>query len=294
MNHLNNRIKDGVRVSILTIVCGLVDVVHAESSDKQAYHFFRPVPRDLMREMSTDRPDLTESPYTVDAGHVQLEWDFINFSRDLHQPDGGGDRVDTYAVMPVNVKLGLLHNLDLQVVVEPFVVERTDPDGAAGITEKKGFGDITVRLKMNLWGNDGGNTAFGVMPFVKIPTNQDDLGNNAVEGGLILPLSVALPAGWTMGAMTEFDFNENDEDDGYRVDFVNSITFGHGIAGELAGYVEFFTVVSTDDTSDWTGSLGIGFTYGLSDDVQLDAGINIGLTRAADDYNPFAGMSVRF
>jgi hypothetical protein len=40
-------------------------------ADKSAFSLFNPTPRELMREMSTDRPDTTESPYTVDAGHFQ-------------------------------------------------------------------------------------------------------------------------------------------------------------------------------------------------------------------------------
>ena len=35
-----------------------------------------------MREMSTDRPDKTESPYTVDAGHFQVEMDVLTYSYD--------------------------------------------------------------------------------------------------------------------------------------------------------------------------------------------------------------------
>lgn len=39
--------------------------------DKSGYHLFNPTPTALMREMSTDRPDQTESAYTADAGHFQ-------------------------------------------------------------------------------------------------------------------------------------------------------------------------------------------------------------------------------
>ena len=38
-------------------------------ADKRHYHLFNPTPRELLREMSTDRPDVTESAFTVDAGH---------------------------------------------------------------------------------------------------------------------------------------------------------------------------------------------------------------------------------
>jgi hypothetical protein len=50
-----------------------------------------------MREMSTDRPDQTESAYTVDAGHFQVEMDLVSamFDRD---PSGGGDLRTTGAL----------------------------------------------------------------------------------------------------------------------------------------------------------------------------------------------------
>jgi hypothetical protein len=34
-------------------------------------------------------------------------------------------------------------------------------------------------------------------------------------------------------------------------------------------------------------------TYQLNDNAQLDAGVNFGLTDEADDYNLFAGITVR-
>src|SRR5687767_13300570 len=45
--------------------------------DKSQYTLFNPVPRDMRRELSPDRPDRTESPFTVDAGHVQVELSFV-------------------------------------------------------------------------------------------------------------------------------------------------------------------------------------------------------------------------
>ena len=39
-----------------------------DKSSKSSYSLFQSTPRDMMRDMSTDRPDLTESPITVDAG----------------------------------------------------------------------------------------------------------------------------------------------------------------------------------------------------------------------------------
>lgn len=257
--------------------------------DKSRYTLFNPTPRSLMREMSTDRPDKTESAYSVDAGHFQFEMDLVSYARDR-----GDSHTDAWSIAPVNLKLGLLNNVDLQVVLEPWSSVRvTDP--ASGVEdEMSGFGDVTTRLKVNLWGNDGGKTALAMMPFAVFPTARDDLGVSGLEGGIIFPLAIELPAGWGMGLMTEVDFLRNDTGGSYHAAFVNTITVSHGIAGNLSGYVEFFSEVSTEDGSRWIGTADAGLTYQLTEDIQLDGGINIGVTESADDVNPFLGLSWRF
>jgi hypothetical protein len=40
-----------------------------------------------LRELSTDRPDKTERPFTVDAGHFQLEMDLFSYACDRHDPE---------------------------------------------------------------------------------------------------------------------------------------------------------------------------------------------------------------
>ncbi len=262
--------------------------------DKSQFNLFHPTPRDLMRELSTDRPDKTESPYTVDAGHFQIESDLVNFSYDRYNGDPTDTTNRSWSFANTNLKAGLLNNVDLQLVVPTFNYVRSEDRGANLVDENSGFGDLITRLKINLWGNDGGKTAFAVMPFIKFPTAQDHLGNGAFEGGLILPLAVELPAGWSLGVMTEFDFNEDGSGDGYHAEFINTITVSHALVGELSGYAEFFSSVSSEDDSDWIGTVDLGLTYGLTDYIQLDAGVNIGVTRAADDINPFVGVSWRF
>lgn len=270
---------------------GNLTALHAEPAapeafDKSGYHLFNPVPADHLRELSTDRPDKTESPYTVDAGHIQIESDLVSYT---HDSDSG---VEAWAIVPINFKVGLLRNVDLQTVIETYN-HITTTDGLTK-TRQSGFGDITSRVKVNLWGNDGGTTALALMPFVKFPTSQDNIGNNSVEGGLIIPLGVELPAGWGMGLMTEIDFNRDENGSGHHAEFINSITFSHDIVGNLGGYVEFFSAVSTESGTPWVGTVDLGLTYGLSDNIQLDAGINIGVTDSADDFNPFIGLSIRY
>lgn len=266
----------------------------AESTDKSQYHLFKPTPEALMREMSTDRPDKTESPYTVDAGHYQIESDLAVYEHD-HDTAGGADtRADSWSFGTLNLKAGICNSTDFQVVLAPYSRVRTDDRAAGQITRQSGFGDVTTRLKVNLWGNDGGATAGAIMPFVKWPTSRDGLGNSAIEGGVILPVAFELPAGFSCGVMTEFDWNRDGTGSDYHPEFVNTITFGHNIFGDLDGYVEFFSLVSAESGAPWQGTFDLGCTYAFTKDVQLDAGVNLGVTKSAPDVSPFLGLSVRF
>ena len=261
--------------------------------DKSGYSLLNPTPEAYLRELNPDRPDKTEGPYTVDAGHLQIEMDGLTFTHDRDTSGGGDVRRTAYAVAPVNLKLGLLNNVDLQMILETWNYVRV-ADHVAGTAETmSGFGDITGRIKINFWGNEGGPTALGLIPFVKLPTNQNDLGNHAVEGGIILPLVIKLPCDFELGAMTECDCARNATDDGYHATFINSVTVDHDLFGKLAGYVEFYSEISAERGAGWIGTLDMGVTYTLTESLQLDAGINIGLTPAADDFNVFTGLTLR-
>ena len=257
------------------------------AGDKSRYTLFNPTPRELMREMSTDRPDVTESPNTVDAGHVQVELSFGDYVRD----EEAGVKSETSTVLPFNVKLGLTNNVDFQLVVDPYVRQVVRSD--AGKETADGFGDTQLRLKVNLWGNDGGDTVLAVMPYVQFPTAGDDLGTDHVQGGVIVPFSAELPAEFNLGLMAEVDFVRDETDDGYGIEFLHTVNINRNIVGDLGGYVEYIGIAPIDTGGGYLALLGAGLTYGVSDDVQLDFGMNFGLSDHADDFNVFAGMSFR-
>lgn len=264
----------------------------AVKPDKSGYTIFNPTPRALMRDMSTDRPDTTESAYTVDAGHFQLEMSHADFTYDRRSAEGRTRR--TLAVAPLLFKVGLTNNADVQIGMDPHAWERAGEGGGEETSTVRGFGDTVVRLKMNLWGNDGGATALAVMPFVTFPTASDGLGSDGVEGGIIVPFAAELPGEFALGVMAEFDFNRASDGDGMVVDFVHTVTLGHDLVGDLAGYVEYAGFANLNRDEDYRGYLDTGLTYALTSDIQLDAGVRLGLTRAAEDIGVFVGMSLRF
>jgi hypothetical protein len=272
------------------LVCAAEEDAGKPLPDKSGYNLLNPTPDEAKRGLSPDRPDKTESPYTVDAGHFQLEMDFANYTRD----DAEGVRTAAWNVAPFNLKVGLLNNVDLQFVYDNYLNVRTDDRPLHRTATRSGFGDFTTRLKINLWGDDGGQTAFGLLPFVKFPTNTDHLGNDAVEGGMILPLAVKLPAGWDMGLEAAASCFRNGTGSGYHAELFQIITFDHAIIGRLSGYCEFFSNISTEGGPGWIGTVDVGLEYLVTGNVQLDCGSHVGVSRAADDVNVSSGITVRF
>lgn len=235
-----------------------------------------------MRDLSTDRPDFTESPFTVDAGHFQVELSFLEYTRD-HE----GGRTDTYSVLPINLKLGVLNDLDLQFVFNPYLLVKTEE------ATLDGFGNVQLRSKVNLWGNDTGTTALGLMPFVQLPTAADGLGSDRVEGGLIVPFAWDLPGGWSVGLMAELDVVRHRSNDDYGIEFVHTAAVGREIAGPLGGYVEYIGLAPHRTGARYQATIGLGLTFGISPDIQLDGGANFGISGGADDVTLFSGIALR-
>jgi hypothetical protein len=269
------------------------DGVAGQGADKSGYNLFHPTPRALMRELSADRPDKTDSPFTVDAGHFQVEMDFANLSYDRHPSAPGVAKVISVEGAPMNLKVGALNNLDVQLVLTPYRWERAEAGPSGAVERKSGFGDLTPRLKLNVVGNDGGPFALALLPFVKLPTAQDHLGNGSVEGGLKVPYAFAVP-GWDVGFQTEIDIKRDGVGRGYHPEFVNSVSVGHKLFGRVSYCVEFYSSVSTEGGSGWVGTVDTWLTYRVSANIRLDAGVYIGVTRPAEDWHPFVGMTWRF
>jgi len=259
----------------------------ASQPPKDGYSLLNPTPQWLLRSLNTDRPSVTEGPFTVDAGHIQWEMSLVEYTYDYDH----GSRTDGYSVAPFNARIGLLNNLELDVILSPYLNiytrSRTRSSHLAGI------GDTQVRAKLNFWGNDGATTAFGLLPFVNLPTGYDGLSNHHVEGGLIVPFAMQLPAKFAVGAMAEFDINRNTANDGYGFDFVHSITLGREFTEQLNVYIEYVGVAPVQTGKTYLASFDTGLTYAITENVQVDLGINIGLSRHANDFTVFSGLTFR-
>ena len=236
---------------------------------------------EFKRELSTDRPDTTESPYSVEAGHFQVESSLWAFTRDRSE----GVKTETWALGEMNLKAGLTDCHDLQLVLRPWIHEQTD-DGETN----EGFGDIELRLKWNLWGNDGGKTAGAVMPWVSIPT-QTAVSTGEWEGGVIFPVAVELTEKLGLGMQVEGVRAWDDDNGRYDWELLHSITLGMSLTETFGCFVEYVGVTG-GESYEATGNAGI--TWAPSENLQWDLAIGVGINDTADDFSIAQGVSFRF
>jgi len=277
-------------VVLTAVLSCLADEPSRSVEDKSRFNLFNPVPEDLMREMAPERPDKTDTPITLDAGHFQLEMDFANLTYDSER---NKFRTASFEVAPMNLRVGLLNNVDFQLGFTTFHWEEAKDIRQGSVARKYGFDGITPRFAVNILGNDGGFFALGLIPFVKAPLNTGGLGNSSVEGGIEVPYSFDIP-GWDVGLQTAFRANRNAADRDYHAEFDNSISIGHTLIGKFSGALEFFSTVSTERGAGWIGTVDLLLNYQLNKNVRLDSGIFIGVTSAADDWHPSLGMTWRY
>jgi hypothetical protein len=252
-------------------------LAHA-SDGKSAYSLFNRVPEAELRPLSTDRPDVTESPYTVDAGWYQIELDVAVSRFDKNE------QLST-SYLQSNIKVGLNHYMDLQFIVDPFDYS---PNG------QQVRNNSQMRLKINLFGNDSGDVAAALLPFVTFTDGKPETTNKKMGAGLAIPLFFALPEDWSLGAMVQWTWGYDESLDGYQLNYLTSFSLSREIKEKLSGFIEYAANSDVDKSSPGAHQIGLGLVYLQTPSQQWDIGVFTGITDANQDYVPFLGYTARF
>lgn len=194
----------------------------------------------------------TETPYPMGPGRFLLKVDAISVSIDKNADhDYTGIGVGT-ALLSV----GLTPALDLQVGAQLFYSQRLEYDTFTD--NDSGLGAVTLRAKWQFYSD--GATAAALVPYVRVPTHRLRLGNDGVEGGVIVPWAASLAGGFQFVAQAELGVLRNTADDDYDIDW--------GLAAYLhrdlpAGFGIYGEAVTRDGSGGgaFEGSLGAGLTF---------------------------------
>src|SRR5258707_15296278 len=139
-----------------------------QSVDKSQYNLFNPTPCGQLRDFAPDRPDQTEGPFTVDAGHLQVEEGIFQYTYTNQSQRFSDIRVQGYQWLNTAIKLGVLNNLDLELFVP--VYNEVDVKQGNLKTRMSGFAEHIVPRQLSFFRDEGNlPVALGFIPFLKIP-----------------------------------------------------------------------------------------------------------------------------
>jgi hypothetical protein len=235
------------------------------------------------------RPGKSTAPCTVPAGHFQLETALAGWS----VQNAGGERGTALVIGETTVKYGLTDRSDIELNVTPWQRSASRADGVHD--SASGFGDLFAGYKQQLTASDAA-FQLTVLPYVKIPTAKHSLGNGKWEGGLLVPIAFGIgKSPFSINLTPEIDWSADGDGRGHHLAMAQVIDLGWqvsrrlGVSGELWGQWDWDPAGTTRQYS-----LDAEAAYLVDDDLQLDAGVDVGLNRETPDIELYAGISKRF
>lgn len=245
-----------------------------------------PAMADDLKPICPDRPGRGTSPCTLEAGHAQFELGLFDDSFQHRS----GVTTDTDSLGSLLLKWGLNDRMDIEAGMALYQAQRVHD--ASGTTHQNGIGDLFLHAKYNPLAGDG-PFALVLAPFLKLPTAGGGLGNGAVEGGLVLPMSYDLGGNWSLATTPEIDIQRNAAGGGTHANLVDVIGLSRSFGRFTLG-----AEVWMDRNLDPAGtvqqtSADLDLAYLLDNDTQIDGGLNAGLSRATPDLEFYFGFSRR-
>lgn len=238
--------------------------------------------------LASDRPDFTEASTTVGRGVVQVETGYT-YVRD----NADGVKLTHHSFPETLFRVGIgAEWLELRLAYN-HGIERIAPVGVHTI-DTTGADDLYLGAKLGLTAQHGVLPEMALMPQMTVPT-----GHSIFTADDVLPGCNWL-YGWDvtdwLSTAGSTQINKGVDDDGttyYEV--AQSWTVGYSILENIGAYTEFFAFFpSGASTAEPEYYFDGGFTFSLTNDVQLDVRGGTGLNGAATDYFVGSGAVFRF
>lgn len=202
----------------------------------------------------------TEPTQTIDPGAILIRMDAISLGI---RPDAvAPNQYKSLAVGTTIVSTGLTSTVDLEVGTQLFLQD-TFSTGGSSHTES-GIGDVTLRPKWTFWRDPSTGQAAAIVPYVLLPTDSKAVGNNSVQGGVILPWSMDIAAGTKAAAMVEWDELRNVANTRYDTRWYGTAYIKWDLGKTLGAYAETTLSDSTAGSSTFAGTVGAGATLSVS------------------------------
>jgi hypothetical protein len=243
---------------------------------------------DLSEPIVTDRPDFTEASSTVGRGVVQLEGGYTY----VYDGDDTGS-FKAHSFPETLLRVGVLADwLELRIAWNYVEESTTQFGGPRSIAT--GSEDLYLGLKLGLTGQEGILPEMALMPQMTVPTGSGDFNAGETLPGLNWLYGWDLNDWLATGGSTQANRALDDVTDEPYLEFAHSWTFNYSLTEWLGAYTEWFVIAPDGaDTNATENYADGGFTFLVTNNVQMDVRAGVGLNDAADDYFVGSGFAIR-
>lgn len=218
----------------------------------------------------TDRPDATESPTAMPKGFIQVETGAFYESFEENN-----FKTEDFTLNTMLVRYGLLDNLELRLGYN-YTDSKTKFNGNE-ITLVTSFSPILLGFKTTISKENGVIPEIGFLGHLNLPFSvKKELSpeNTGVDFRFSFAhtLSEKSSLAYNLGAAWE---NDNPE-----AAYLYTIAYGYSLTDKLGAYVELYGDFPENNKANhlWDA----GFTYLISNNVQLDATVGSSITKGQD------------
>jgi hypothetical protein len=230
--------------------------------------------------IATDRPGFLFSSLTVGQGVVQAELGLPAVT--LY------DGTDTTSLVGL-LRVGVGDDFELRLG-SPFFNELRVEAGGRSVSDR-GYGDLEAGLKWHLLDNEGAQPSFALIPSVIVPVGEEGFSVEDPVYQLNTATEWNFADGWAAGLLAGLLGGE--AGDGHYLQQTYGALLGRTV-GSWSPYAEAVLVHTDLDGASDSSFLGGGVKYLVSNDVQVDANFDRGVTDESPDWLLGLGLSVRF
>ncbi|MDQ8697234.1 transporter [Hyphomicrobium sp. LHD-15] len=247
---------------------------------------------DELRDFCADRPGLGTPTCIVDRGHVVIETGLADWTGEFDRPT----RTDTVVVGNLLVRYGLTDTLEAQIGWDGYNFQRMrDTRGGLFAERIDGAGDMTLALRQSLRNPDGSGFSVAVMPYTTAPTGSDVFSAGDWGAGVIVPISLDLGHGLSLGLSPEIDAAVDGDGDGRHTAYGSVVGLGITLGETVSAALETSVFRDEDPSGPTTIALvGLAFAWQPIENLQLDVGAVAGLNSGSPDAEVYAGIARRF
>lgn len=205
----------------------------------------------------------------------------------------GSVRTDEAILGETAIVYGVTDRLHIQLDLTPYARVREREGG--DVERVSGFSDLVLSFKYRPT-SEAAPVQIAVNPFVKIPIANRSLGNGKVEGGIIVPIEWAVPrSSLSLTFIPEVALLADGDGSGYHPAFVQAAGIGADLSSRLSVALDWWGQWDFDPAGTIRQfAIGPSAAYLLSNDLQVDAGIDFGLNRHTSDVTVYSGVAFRF